>query len=520
MTVLDLDSIGGEIFDVSCDVCIVGAGAAGLYLADRLSRRGQSVVILEAGGRVCHDGNRLGMNPAFPLDLYKGATEGRAFGLGGSTSRWGGLLIPHSAHDIRDGEAEDTCTWRHIVSVVRKNSNEVLATLGFDHEENFDSLPEKKIPDVVRASRSGGLEILAGEFLPFGRRNLSHLVAGNSGKRGRLRIFLNAVASSWTINPGSSGPARVRSVGAVSRNRNRVCVEARQFVVASGAIESARILLEVNDAGGGAVFPSTAAIGSCLSDHLSCKIADVAPADRDRIAALLGPKFSRGRLRSFRFVESEAKPPAPRGFAHFIFEIDNPSFRLAKGVLLSLQSRRLPKIEFTELIEGLGGLVQFSFDRYVSQILHIPTGTPAHLQLDIEQMPTADNEVSLGNDRDAFGRRVPMVRWRVSEADKENIRRTAERLLRKWPGESAGLPDLIPVLNGGVTKPHDAYHPVGTCRMGSDSEAVVDLDLRARGTRNLWVLSTAVFPSAGTANPTFSMLCLGEELTEHLAKSL
>jgi choline dehydrogenase-like flavoprotein len=52
--------------------------------------------------------------------------------------------------------------------------------------------------------------------------------------------------------------------------------------------------------------------------------------------------------------------------------------------------------------------------------------------------------------------------------------------------------------------------------MGTDEEATVDLDLRVRGTQNLYVLSTGVFPSAGTANPTFSMLCLGDMLADKL----
>ena len=66
-------------------------------------------------------------------------------------------------------------------------------------------------------------------------------------------------------------------------------------------------------------------------------------------------------------------------------------------------------------------------------------------------------------------------------------------------------------------KPHDVYHPVGTCRMGTDAAAVVDPESRVHGAANLSVASTAVFPSAGTANPTFSMLCLVAALAERLA---
>jgi choline dehydrogenase-like flavoprotein len=83
------------------------------------------------------------------------------------------------------------------------------------------------------------------------------------------------------------------------------------------------------------------------------------------------------------------------------------------------------------------------------------------------------------------------------------------------------LPELRPTaLAGEAAKPYDAYHPVGTCRMGDDAQAVVDLDLRVKGTANLSVLSTAILPSAGTANPTFTLLCFAEALADQLTKRL
>jgi choline dehydrogenase-like flavoprotein len=52
--------------------------------------------------------------------------------------------------------------------------------------------------------------------------------------------------------------------------------------------------------------------------------------------------------------------------------------------------------------------------------------------------------------------------------------------------------------------------------MGEDAEAVVDRNLKVWGVQNLWVVSTGVLPSAGTANPTFSMLCLAQQLAEDI----
>ena len=98
-TLIDLNEWTQSTTDLACDVCIIGAGAAGLYLAHRLSGTRLRVIILEAGGAICSSGPSIGIEPMFSGSEYRGATEGRAFGWGGSTSRWGGLLVPHSELD-------------------------------------------------------------------------------------------------------------------------------------------------------------------------------------------------------------------------------------------------------------------------------------------------------------------------------------------------------------------------------------------------------------------------------------
>jgi choline dehydrogenase-like flavoprotein len=55
--------------------------------------------------------------------------------------------------------------------------------------------------------------------------------------------------------------------------------------------------------------------------------------------------------------------------------------------------------------------------------------------------------------------------------------------------------------------------------LGIDDKAVVDPSLKLRGIDNVWVASTAVLPSAGSANPTFSMLCLAEASLAAIASS-
>jgi choline dehydrogenase-like flavoprotein len=60
-------------------------------------------------------------------------------------------------------------------------------------------------------------------------------------------------------------------------------------------------------------------------------------------------------------------------------------------------------------------------------------------------------------------------------------------------------------------------HPMGTCKMGSsDTDSVVDRDLRVHGTDDLYVCSSAVFPTAGAANPTLTIAALAHRLGQYL----
>jgi choline dehydrogenase-like flavoprotein len=62
-----------------------------------------------------------------------------------------------------------------------------------------------------------------------------------------------------------------------------------------------------------------------------------------------------------------------------------------------------------------------------------------------------------------------------------------------------------------------SFHPVGTCRMGTSSDAVVGPELRVRGTDNLWVADASVIPDQISANMNAVCIMIGMKLGKHLA---
>ena len=512
MSFIDL-SVASPSAVIQADFCIVGAGAAGIFLASRLLEKGKSVVLLEAGPVNAIDTESIGFEPSFVKDEYAGALVGRYFGSGGSTSHWGGNLVPHTGYDFRDDCYADV--WKNVVNCVEEHSSRVLNNLGYTKEALFHNYAIEALGSAAESLMKVGIHPQSSLLLPFSSKNLAGLLPKISGPRSKLIVINNAVAKDWSFC--ASETRLVKRLVSVSVKNNKALVEAKNYIIAAGAIESARILLEIDQSTLGSILPKDAAVGAFLGDHLSIAIADVFINDSEKAAKLFGSRFDGSWMRGIRLLEKDTGSDSVRAFAHFEFDNQSPGFMVAKEVLQAIQSRKLPNISVRTIVAGLGDLVALAYYRYFNSRLYIPKNTKSHLQLDIEQNPSCENNITLSAETDAYGRQKILINWEIAERDMENISKTARRFLNLWPKESLEVPALIPrEIDPTSRKPYDAYHPVGTCQMGMHKEAVVDFDLKVHGVDNLWVLSTGVLPSAGTANPTFSMLCLGNRLAEQL----
>jgi choline dehydrogenase len=112
-----------------------------------------------------------------------------------------------------------------------------------------------------------------------------------------------------------------------------------------------------------------------------------------------------------------------------------------------------------------------------------------------------------GRDLDRLEAGLLMIRQATASAAFSCAPRT-----EAWPGAdvrtSAGLRDFI-------RHTVDSYHhPAGTCRMGPDTDAVVDLELRVRGTTGLRVADASVIPAIPNAHPNATVLAIAERAAD------
>jgi choline dehydrogenase-like flavoprotein len=132
--------------------------------------------------------------------------------------------------------------------------------------------------------------------------------------------------------------------------------------------------------------------------------------------------------------------------------------------------------------------------------------------LNLEQRPHRWNRIELTRRTDRFGNPLPrlVLRWTDREQQQLNELR---KLLGAWFRDA----DLGRLVFERDSRPNlSAHHHAGTTRMGIDpTDGVVDPNGRLFEMDNLYLAGASVFPTAGCANPTLTIVAMALRLAQH-----
>jgi len=134
-----------------------------------------------------------------------------------------------------------------------------------------------------------------------------------------------------------------------------------------------------------------------------------------------------------------------------------------------------------------------------------------------EQVPNPESRVYLSREHDRFGQAKLELNWQLTRQDINGIFRAQEVLDRAFRKDHIGFvlqeerEDTIPrYLQGG-------YHHMGTTRMHDNPKrGVVDANCKVHGVSNLHVAGSSVFPTSGCYNPTLTIGALALRLSDHI----
>jgi len=525
---------------VNWDYIVIGAGSAGCALAYELANSGQNatVLVVEAGGsdrspfirfpagQIRAIGRHDWGYRSQPDSSRNGTTErwfrGRV--LGGSSSINGTMYVRGSAEDFNRWAAQcgQAAGWSanevmpiyrelessdqpgphrgrtgplHVRTVRRPHAMTeafIAATCacGYPFNEDYNGEVQEGVAYAQLSQRNGLRCSAADAFLKplLGKKN--------------IKLLLNATAHKITFSNS-------RAVGiAFLHNRKMRSETAREIVVCAGAIDSPKLLM-------------MSGVGDSeeLRRHNIDVVVDLPGVGRNLKEHPLLKLTYRTTIPTYNFTEGLLQKLGVA--AEFLKHREGPISNLFEGAafLKSSLSEPGPDIQLHFLPIGYlttsDGTIEFAPYPSVTVILN-------------KSYPKSSGRIRLaGNDPDD----PPLIECRLldDESDVETLVQGVEairRIMKTEPiahlidAEMAPGPDMesIPALRDYVRSHTEiAFHPAGTCRMGTGGDAVVGPNLRVHGTDHLWVADASIMPDLISGNTNAACMMIGAKLGRQLA---
>lgn len=485
------------------DVCIVGAGTVGLYLATQLSRQGRKIAVLEVGPDRSH-GSRFLLGPSPSHGSHKGSSEAWASGLGGTSQLWGGQLWPWQPWEFSGGVSSQVHPWPLKFSELEGHYAQVLKSLGLP--TTHSSIHTMTGPAAkLNADVDRDFSLRYSSWIERRKRNFIQ----NPEVREHLKnvtLLQEAVVNRIT----TIGDKKVK-VEFLHQAREIEGLHADKVVLAAGTLGNTRVLSNSD------VSRDLPALGRGFMDHVSKRVAEFDVFDWDKFRSVAAPKRIKGVLASPRIVpevEFLTRHGVVPAYAHWEFSPSPDSAVSSIRSYLRAGQTGVERPGLTRLVRDVGrdagSLVEAVARAARFSERPITRDSRPYLRIDVQQ--PARRDVNLTWTPNVENADLPnlSVQWRTGVEERDAASVIVDAL----------LPALSRLDIGAVGHKlradapfEDIYHMMGgTCMADSSADGVVDRDLRVFGTSNVFVAGASVFPSGGMANPTYTALALADRL--------
>jgi choline dehydrogenase-like flavoprotein len=490
----DLDELDGNPI-IETDLCIIGAGAAGISIARSFLGTSLQICLLESGGldfesdsQSLYDGDCVGL-PMILMDQQRVFSwdAGRLRFFGGTTNGWTGLCAPLDESDFQARSWIQSSGWPITRADLDPWYEKAYEVLWLDRslygEEFFEA-----IGTSIPAFRREMINVHAWQYAWVGSFSAAYLEDLRTSEN--VLILLHANATNIQTDGLASA---AESVDVRSLAGKHAQIRARAFVLACGGIENARLLLLSNQVDPNGLGNRHDLVGRFYMDHPRSRIGVLSISDSAAFDTVLDYHWLGGSDRSI----------------------------LGLGLSYDVQQRHRVANCVTYLREP----PMPSYWPRPSEIAASENERLVYLFADVEQVPNPDSRVTLSPHHDLLGLQRARIDWRLTDLERRTLDVASqivgselERLRAARVRPEEWLRNSTSSWSDNLT---DIFHQMGTTRMANhDTLGVVDANCRIHGMSNLYVAGSSVFPTSGHANPTLTIIALALRLADHLGTIL
>lgn len=499
------------------DLCIIGAGAAGITLARELANTSSRIVVLESGGLQPSDEVQRLAEGEIAGQPYRPLVITRLRGFGGSTNHWAGACRPLDAIDFEQRDWVPHSGWpitRVALDPFYIRAHEICGLGPYRYDPaNWQSPAAPPLP-------FSGSSVQTSFFQFSNKRRFGEIYRAELERAPNIDFYLNATVLELQT---AAQPNAVRSVQAGTLNGSRFSVSARYVVIACGGIENARLLLLSNSIQKAGLGNQHDLVGRYFMEHPHVHSGIFLPAEKRPPLGLYREQDIRGTMVKAALTIGEERMRQERLLG---FSVTLTPYELAGAESIDYLKERIaagevpPKHTLWHLKRIFGDAGELMRDAYRNMTgSEDPRSGTFRLHVRAEQSPNPESRVVLSTERDALAQPKGKLIWRLTALDKHSMRRS-EEIIAQALGES-GLGRLKieldpsddvwpPELAGGA-------HHMGTTRMHIDKhQGVVDDNCKMHSVANLYVAGSSVFPTVGFSNPTLTIVAMTLRLADHL----
>lgn len=525
------------------NLCIIGAGPVGIAMALEAARQGRRVLLLESGGERA-SGTAQTLSDAEIVDPVRHDSMRIAVArrLGGTSNLWGGRCLPYDPVDFEHRPVQGDARWpidyaqiapfyARAIHYARAGGPTFTANELTRADDTFATASLERWSSNRKAQEAHGKALTQNALI-------------------ELRLETTVTGFEWQGD-------RVSHVSVSGPDSRSADVAVGTVVIATGGLESTRLLLSEQRRAPARFGGADGALGHTYMGHVIGEIADIIFADEaiDRafdftidgqgsyVRRRITPSAT--LLREGDLLNCAFWPVVPR--------VSDPAHRdgflsaIALGLSIeSVGARILPEaIRRRHIPAGMsrGPHIGNVLRDLPAASLEIPMllwkrygakiPAPAFykrnaarrygLAYHAEQAPRRASRVRLTDQCDATGLPRLEIDLRFSSDDGASVVRLHTEMERWLARTGLGRLEYRPVAGDPIDAVLDqashGTHQVGTARMAATATTgVVDSTLRCFGSDNLYVASSAVLPTSGQANPTLTVMALGMRLVDQLAR--